>query len=162
MINSRYFTSKEVISATGVKYRQLDYWIRGGIIKASGRKAKGNGTRRLFTFTDIVEVRAVKRLTESGMRPKALKQCLLHLRLHLPELISSSLGAHRFVTDGKSLFKILNENTLEDISQAGQFCFTFGVDEEIKEVTKFAQEQKRPIRYQRFDVVRKMANLKQG
>ena len=159
MTISRYFTSKEVVSATNVKYRQLDYWIRSGIIKASGRKAKGNGTRRLFTFTDIVEVRAVNRLTESGMRPKALKQCLQHLRLHLPELISASLGAHRFITDGKNLFKILNENTLEDISQAGQFCFAFGVDEEIRVVTKFVQEQKRPVRYKKVGVIKKIANL---
>jgi len=159
---NRYFTSKEVVEATGVKYRELDYWIRSGIIKASGRRAKGNGTRRLFTFTDMIEVRAVKRLTVSGLRPNALKQCLVHLRSHLPELILSPFGAHRFITDGKSLFKILNEETLEDISQSGQFCFAFGIGQEVGEVMQFAQARKRPVRYEKRDTTGKIAKSNHG
>jgi DNA-binding transcriptional MerR regulator len=162
MVVARYFSSKEVLEATGIRYRQLDYWIRCGIVCASGRAATGNGSRRLFTFTDLVEVRAVQKLTASGMRPKALKKCILHLRAHLPQLISSRLGSYKFVTDGKSVFIVLSENTVEDISKSGQFCFAFGIDEEMGHVTRFVQMHKRPHRYQRASGDMKVARPSNG
>lgn len=42
-----------VSTIAGCTYRQLDYWVRSGIIKPSG-PATGSGSRRLFSIRNII------------------------------------------------------------------------------------------------------------
>lgn len=145
----RYFTSKEVISFTGVSYRRLDYWLSKGIVKCSGRSSCGRGSTRLYTFNNLIEVRAVKELVEQGMRLNSLKLCISQLRKHLPKISSSPLASVRLVTDGKTIFRILDEDRLESMDEFGQFAFTFGIGDEILGLSKKVCERIRPIRYER-------------
>ncbi len=54
-------------AAAGITYRQLDYWARTGLVMPSVRGAAGSGTQRLYGFRDILVLRIVKRLIDTGV-----------------------------------------------------------------------------------------------
>jgi uncharacterized protein (DUF433 family) len=51
------FTTDQVIRLTGVTRRKLTYWLDRGIVTADIDAAKGRGHVRLWSFTNLVEVR---------------------------------------------------------------------------------------------------------
>ena len=53
--------------AAGITYRQLDYWARTGLVEPSVRGATGSGTQRLYSFRDILVLKVVKRLLDTGV-----------------------------------------------------------------------------------------------
>ena len=55
-------------SAAGITYRQLDYWARTGLVEPSVRAAHGSGSQRLYSFRDILVLKVVKRLLDTGSR----------------------------------------------------------------------------------------------
>ena len=54
-------------SAAGITYRQLDYWARTGLVEPSVRPAHGSGSQRLYSFRDILLLKVVKRLLDTGV-----------------------------------------------------------------------------------------------
>ena len=54
-------------AAAGITYRQLDYWARTGLLEPSVRAAGGSGTQRLYGFRDILVLKIVKRLLDTGV-----------------------------------------------------------------------------------------------
>ncbi|MCB0900765.1 MAG: MerR family transcriptional regulator, partial [Actinobacteria bacterium] len=56
-----------VAKIVGITYRQLDYWARTGLVEPSLRTASGSGSQRLYNFRDIVTLKIVKRLLETGV-----------------------------------------------------------------------------------------------
>jgi len=146
---SRYFTAQEVIACTGITYRRLDYWIRQGIIQASGRGKVRRGSPRLFVFRDIVEIRVALQLTEKGLKISALRKCLQSIRRRLPKL-EAPLASERLVTDGKTLFRYVPDiGALESLDEYGQFAFSFGLGEEIRAVVKEVKKIPTPVRYKK-------------
>ena len=53
--------------AAGITYRQLDYWARTGLVEPSVRRPTGSGTQRLYGFRDILVLKVVKRLLDTGV-----------------------------------------------------------------------------------------------
>ena len=45
--------------AAGITYRQLDYWARTGLVRPEIRSARGSGSQRLYSFRDILMLKAV-------------------------------------------------------------------------------------------------------
>lgn len=46
----------------GITYRQLDYWARKQIVEPSITPSHGSGSRRLYSFKDVVILAVSKRL----------------------------------------------------------------------------------------------------
>ncbi|MEW8027248.1 MAG: MerR family transcriptional regulator [Candidatus Thiodiazotropha endolucinida] len=146
---SRYFTAQEVIACSGISYRRLDYWLRQGIIKASGRSKVRSGTPRLFTFRDIVEIRVALKLTDSGLRVSSLRKSLKSIRRQLPKL-EAPLASERLVTDGKTVFRYIPEyEALECLDDYGQFAFSFGLGEEVRAAVTEVKRMPTPVRYKK-------------
>ena len=61
------FRGPQVCSIVGITYRQLDYWARTGLVAPSVRTATGSGTQRLYSFRDILVLKVVKRLLDTGV-----------------------------------------------------------------------------------------------
>lgn len=57
----------------GITYQQLDYWIRSDIIKPTV-PANGTGNRRRFSWRDLVAVRAIAALKETGVSLRAARK----------------------------------------------------------------------------------------
>jgi len=53
--------------AAGISYRQLDYWARTGLVEPGVRGAAGSGSQRLYSFRDILVLKIVKRLLDTGV-----------------------------------------------------------------------------------------------
>ncbi len=148
MSTKRYFTAKEVISFTGVKYRQLNYWLEIGVIKCSGRISSGKGCPRLFKFRDLVEIRVVVALTQQGIRPSYLKGAISNLRKRMPKIEDSGIGSLKLFTDGTQVYFSKDSNgILESIDACGQLAFSFCIGAEITRMTSILDISSRPTRY---------------
>ena len=132
-----------VCKLVGITYRQLDYWARTGLVNPSVRKAGGSGTQRLYSFDDIVQLRVVKRLVDTGVS-------LQRVRLAIDELRDRgrSPADVTLVSDGASVFMVDDNAQVIDLLQRGQgvFAISLGpvVDELRGEVTAFPTEPARP------------------
>jgi len=67
-------------SAAGITYRQLDYWARTGLVEPSVRPAHGSGTQRLYSFRDILLLKVVKRLLDTGVSLQNIRTAVTYLR----------------------------------------------------------------------------------
>ena len=67
-------------SAAGITYRQLDYWARTGLVEPSVRPAHGSGSQRLYSFRDILVLKVVKRLLDTGISLQQIRAAVQHLR----------------------------------------------------------------------------------
>ena len=66
--------------AAGITYRQLDYWARTGLVEPSVRAAHGSGSQRRYSFRDILVLKVVKRLLDTGISLQQIRAAVQHLR----------------------------------------------------------------------------------
>ncbi len=64
----RFYSSAETAAKAGVTYRQLDYWVRNGLIVPSVSQANGQGTRRQFSAEDVRRVWVVGQFTQQDCK----------------------------------------------------------------------------------------------
>jgi len=57
----------------GVKYRTLDSWIRTGLLTVT-RAARGTGSRREFSFLDLIRARCVNHMRQAGVSLQTIRQ----------------------------------------------------------------------------------------
>src|SRR5437867_13367237 len=70
----------EVCKAVGISYRQLDYWARTGLVTPSIREAGGSGTQRLYSFQDMLVLRVVKKLLDTGVSLQQIRKAVEYLQ----------------------------------------------------------------------------------
>lgn len=102
--------------ATSVAYWTLYSWDRSGLLKPSKRVGEGNATRRLYSFTDLLAVRVLKRLRSQGAPTRRIRKALRTLRATKSDL-TSSLGAKLIAVDD-DVKVILDEETLVSLVRA--------------------------------------------
>src|SRR3954468_8093445 len=66
--------------AAGISYRQLDYWARTGLVVPSVRDASGSGTQRLYSFRDVLVLKLVRRLLDTGISLQNIRSAVSQLR----------------------------------------------------------------------------------
>ena len=54
------FHGPQVCGLVGISYRQLDYWARTGLLQPSVSAAKGSGSRRVYSYADVLELKVIK------------------------------------------------------------------------------------------------------
>jgi DNA-binding transcriptional MerR regulator len=91
------FHGPQVCRIVGITYRQLDYWARTDLIRPSIATARGSGTRRLFSYNDLVELMVVKRLLDAGVELRSARRAVHYLRSDLGDDIAS---AQMVIADG--------------------------------------------------------------
>ena len=64
------YTSDDIIRLSGVSYRQLDYWVRVGVLRTA-YPVVGSGSRRQFHGVELEVVRVVAALRELGLADRA-------------------------------------------------------------------------------------------
>lgn len=106
-------------SAAGITYRQLDYWARTGLVEPTVRTATGSGTQRLYGFRDILVLRVVKRLLDSGVSLQQIRTAVEHLR----ERGVEDLSRITLMSDGASVYECTSDDQVIDLVQGGQGVF---------------------------------------
>ena len=105
--------------AAGITYRQLDYWARTGLVEPTVRSATGSGTQRLYGFRDILVLRVVKRLLDSGVSLQQIRSAVSHLR----ERGVEDLSRITLMSDGASVYECTSDDEVIDLVQGGQGVF---------------------------------------
>jgi DNA-binding transcriptional MerR regulator len=106
-------------SAAGISYRQLDYWARTGLVEPSVRAAHGSGSQRLYSFRDILVLKVVKRLLDTGISLQQIRAAVQHLRDHGTE----DLAQVTLMSDGVSVYECTSPDEVVDLLAGGQGVF---------------------------------------
>jgi DNA-binding transcriptional MerR regulator len=116
--------------ASGITYRQLDYWARTGLVEPSVRSATGSGTQRLYSFRDILVLKVVKRLLDTGVSLHQIRSAVGHLRQRGVE----DLAQITLMSDGASVYECTSADEVIDLVQGGQGVFGIAVGRVWREV----------------------------
>jgi DNA-binding transcriptional MerR regulator len=116
--------------AAGITYRQLDYWARTGLVEPGVRPATGSGTQRLYGFRDILVLKVVKRLLDTGVSLQQIRQAVQHLRARGVD----DLAQLTLMSDGASVYECTSADEVIDLVQGGQGVFGIAVGRVWREV----------------------------
>jgi len=117
-------------AAAGITYRQLDYWARTALVEPSVRAAHGSGSQRLYSFRDILVLKVVKRLLDTGISLQQIRAAVQHLRDHG----SADLAQVTLMSDGVSVYECTSADEVVDLLQGGQGVFGIALGRVWREV----------------------------
>ena len=117
-------------TAAGISYRQLDYWDRTGLVQPSVRGAAGSGSQRLYAFRDILVLKLVKRLLDTGVSLQQIRIAVDQLRAAgINDLAKTTL-----MSDGVRVYLCTTEDEVIDLLGRGQGVFGIAVGKVLREV----------------------------
>ncbi|HUY46217.1 MAG TPA: MerR family transcriptional regulator [Streptosporangiaceae bacterium] len=117
-------------AAAGITYRQLDYWARTGLVEPSVRAAQGSGSARLYSFRDILVLKVVKRLLDTGISLQQIRAAVSHLRSRG----TGDLAKVTLMSDGISVYECTSSDEVVDLLQGGQGVFGIALGRVWQEV----------------------------
>ncbi len=124
------YRGQTACTAAGITYRQLDYWARTGLVEPSIRPARGSGTQRLYGFRDILVLRVVKSLLDTGISLQQIRAAVTVLREHgLTDLARITL-----MSDGATVYACTSRDEVVDLLQGGQGVFGIALGKIWQEV----------------------------
>ena len=112
------FTGKHAANIVGITYRQLDYWARTNLIRPSVIDAAGCGSRRVYNYQDLLELKVVKMLLDAGIRLASVRDVFNYMRDHLD---SDIVSAHIVISGSSVVF--CKGDELIDVMRKGQGVF---------------------------------------
>jgi len=116
--------------AAGITYRQLDYWARTSLVEPSIRSASGSGSQRLYGFRDILVLKIVKRLLDTGVSLQNIRTAVDHLR----NRGVSDLESMTLMSDGTTIYECASADEIVDLLQGGQGVFGIAISRVWSEV----------------------------
>jgi len=116
--------------AAGISYRQLDYWARTELVQPTIRGAAGSGSQRLYGFRDILVLKLVKRLLDTGISLQQIRTAVNQLR----ESGVSDLAQTTLMSDGASVYLCTSDDEVIDLVSRGQGVFGIAVGKVLREV----------------------------
>ena len=116
--------------AAGISYRQLDYWARTGLVEPTIRGAAGSGSQRLYGFRDILVLKLVKRLLDTGISLQQIRTAVEQLR----ESGITDLAQTTLMSDGATVYLCASPDEVMDLLSRGQGVFGIAVSKVLREV----------------------------
>ena len=113
------YSGPTVCRLSGVTYRQLDYWARTGLVTPSVTPASGSGSKRSYSYSDVLEVKVIKSLLNSGVSLARARQAVECLRSSL----GADLAASSLVLSDAGSVLAANDGELVDLLRGGQGVF---------------------------------------
>jgi DNA-binding transcriptional MerR regulator len=110
------FSGKKAAEAVGITYRQLDYWARTDLVRPSLTDASGSGSRRRYSYTDLLELKVIKTLLDAGIRLESVREVFSYLREQLGQDIASA----NLVINGSTPVLVRTDGELIDLLRKGQ------------------------------------------
>ena len=116
--------------AAGITYRQLDYWARTKLVEPSVRPASGSGSQRLYGFRDILTLKVVKRLLDTGISLQQIRAAVDYLR----DQGRGDITQVTLMSDGASVYACTSPDEVVDLLQGGQGVFGIALGRVWQEV----------------------------
>ena len=117
-------------ATAGITYRQLDYWARTGLVEPSVQAAHGSGTQRLYSFRDILVLKVIKRLLDTGISLQQIRAAVQHLR----DRGTEDLAEVTLMSDGVSVYECVSPDEVVDLLAGGQGVFGIALGRVWQEV----------------------------
>ena len=109
------YSGTRTAKVVGISYRQLDYWARTDLIRPSLSDATGSGSRRSYSYNDLLELKAIKKLLDAGIKLEQVRKVFEYLREH----VTTDIAAAHIVIDGGSVM-LCDGDQLVDVLKNGQ------------------------------------------
>lgn len=135
------FSAGEAANLTGVPYDRLDYWARSGFLKPGVVGAKGKGSRRLYSFRDLVALRAARELRDLGVPLQTLRKVLGFLRQI--KGLEHPLAEARLVVSGRDVLLVQGESELISLMR----CPSQGVLHLVLDLPRVVKELRAEIQH---------------
>ena len=110
------YSGKKTAEIVGISYRQLDYWARTDLIRPSLTDAAGSGSRRKYSYRNLLELKVVKNLLDSGIRLEQVREIFAYLQDELGEDIATA----NLVVNGSQPTLVRSGEEVIDLLQSGQ------------------------------------------
>src|ERR1700737_2025309 len=108
------YRGPQVGSVVGITYRQLDYWARTDLLRPSISEARGSGTQRRYSYSDLLQLKVIKRLLDAGISLQSARRAIECLRSS-----GEDIGAANLVIDeGQTV--LLSGEEIIDVLKGGQ------------------------------------------
>ncbi|MFN8038043.1 MAG: MerR family transcriptional regulator [Acidimicrobiales bacterium] len=125
------FSGNKTAEIVGITYRQLDYWARTDLVRPSLVDAAGSGTRRRYSYRDLLELKVIKSLLDAGIKLETVREVFAYLRENLGEDVTTA----NLVIQGNKSVLIQRDEELIDLVKKGQGVLNIlplaGVKEEV-------------------------------
>ncbi len=110
------YSGARAAEIVGITYRQLDYWARTELVRPSLQDAKGSGSRRQYSYRDLLELRVIKSLLDAGIKLESVREVFSYLRDNLGEDVTTA----KLVIQGNQAVLVRDGGELIDLVQKGQ------------------------------------------
>ena len=107
----------------GITYRQLDYWARKQIVEPSITPSHGSGSRRLYSFKDVVILAVSKRLLDAGVN----LQNVTAASGFLSRRTTAQLADVTIMCDGQQVYECTTSEQMLDLLRSGKAVFGVSV-----------------------------------
>lgn len=84
------YSGTKTAQIVGITYRQLDYWARTDLVRPSLADASGSGTRRQYSYRDLLELKVIKNLLDAGLKLESVRDVFDYLRNQVNTDIASA------------------------------------------------------------------------
>ena len=109
------YSGTHTAKIVGITYRQLDYWARTDLIRPSLNDAAGSGSRRRYSYNDLLELKTIKKLLDAGIKLEQVRRVFEYLREH----VATDIASAHIVIDGGSV-NLYDGEQLIDVLANGQ------------------------------------------
>jgi DNA-binding transcriptional MerR regulator len=132
------FSGPSVCRIAGVTYRQLDYWARTNLVTPSVTAAQGSGSKRVYSYSDLIEVRVIKSLLDAGVALPRARQAVNCLR----DQVGGDLKSVSLVLSGSNSVLAYSDGDIIDLLKGGHGVFNvISMDSVTADIdTSLAQE----------------------
>ena len=105
------YSGTKAAQIVGITYRQLDYWARTDLVRPSLSDASGSGSRRQYSYRDLLELKIIKNLLGAGLRLESVREVCDYLRSQVTDDIPSAHlvieGSQVLLCDGDQLIDVV-------------------------------------------------------
>ncbi len=138
------FTSRDVVSLTGITPRQLQWWDERRIVVPARE-----GRRRLYSMEDLAEIAVICELRQRGFSLQRVRKVMRFLQgefgRRLAETVSGASEYH-LLTDGRTLFLETSPRQIVDIlKNARQPMLTICLSDTVRQVRAEIRARKNSI-----------------
>ncbi|HKA35419.1 MAG TPA: MerR family transcriptional regulator [Thermoanaerobaculia bacterium] len=126
------FSTAEAALLSSLTPRQLDHWARQGFLAPSIQEAAGYGSRRRYSFSDVVKLRVAARLRASGVGLARIRRCVEALK-RLDSTGQADLDEARLVVTGDRVLWARSDREVVDLLRGGQLVLVFPVAGAVEE-----------------------------
>ena len=110
------FSGTKAAGVVGISYRQLDYWARTDLIRPSLTDASGSGSRRMYSYRDLLELRVIKSLLDAGIKLESVRKAFTYLR----EQAETDIATATLVISGNDVLLCDGEMLIDIVRRGGQ------------------------------------------